>query len=407
MLRSYKVVPNLGGNFKTLRELRGNGIKENELYLICKDLCKSFDHEIIHEKIKLPELDNYLTDKNIGDEINQFYVQIFSVENKDINKLNQDKQAISITLFDWMQDHPESTQKYLPFFKTEENRVRLLNLKVVNNLHEDSKKYKEITNIMEECGLSKEDLQDLQKIKNKLKSLKSLEELEPLLTNYKDGNNLAFGNNDIDDEFFKNKSSEYIANENICINIEDLDNETKEKYNQAYKLRNRETFAVIERQILQMIGDAGEIGAFQQLKEDYKKRGYIQKMENNNEIMLHNNKINESIFIKLCNDNFIKQPGYDILVKINRNGEEKIKYYEIKTHTKNSIKKEEIKLSYQQFKLYREKKNDFIVMMMTVYNVGNSWIAKEEIRFDPFYNYEGKNVIPENMDYVFHYINGN
>ena len=407
MLRSYKVVPNLGGNFKTLRELRGNGIKENELYLICKDLCKSFDHEIIHEKIKLPELDNYLTDKNIGDEINQFYVQIFSVENKDINKLNQDKQAISITLFDWMQDHPESTQKYLPFFKTEENRVRLLNLKVVNNLHEDSKKYKEITNIMEECGLSKEDLQDLQKIKNKLKSLKSLEELEPLLTNYKNGNNLAFANNDIDDEYFKNKSSEYIANENICINIEDLDNETKEKYNQAYKLRNRETFAVIERQILQMIGDAGEIGAFQQLKEDYKKRDYILKMENNNEIMLHNNKINESIFIKLCNDNFVKQPGYDILVKINRNGEEKIKYYEIKTHTKNSIKKEEIKLSYQQFKLYREKKNDFIVMMMTAYNVGNSWIAKEEIRFDPFYNYEGKNVIPENMDYVFHYINGN
>ena len=228
-LRLNKVIPNLGGDFKTLRELKGNGINEKELYSICKDLCKSFDDEIIHEKIKLPELDNFLTDKNIGEEINKFYVQVFSVENKDINKLNQDKQAISITLFDWMQDHPELTQKYMPFFRTEENRARLLNLKVVNDLHEDSKKYKEISNIMEEFGINKE---DFLRIRDKLKRL---DELESLLKNSTNDNNLV--NRNADNEYFKNKSSEYITNENICISIEDLDDETRKN---IIKLVNQE-----------------------------------------------------------------------------------------------------------------------------------------------------------------------
>ena len=154
-----------------------------------------------------------------------------------------------------------------------------------------------------------------------------------------------------------------------------------------------------------MIGDAGEIGAFKKLKEDYKNKGYIIERENSNEIWFCNDEINENVYIKLCNDNSFKQPGYDILLKISKNGEDKIKYYEVKTHTRNSIKRDEIKLSYQQFKLYREKKEDFIVMLMTAYGGGNSWTAEEEVRFDPFYNYEGKNVIPENMDYIFHYKN--
>ena len=138
---SSRSIPNCKGEFKKLKELYGNKIKEDELYSIYKKLGKTFDDSIIHKEIKLDDLHDSRTDKDVAKGIEDYYIKIFIIDKIDINRVDEDIKAISIGLFDWMEKNKEKVQNLMEFFKDKLNRARLLDLTVVNTLHEKSKFY--------------------------------------------------------------------------------------------------------------------------------------------------------------------------------------------------------------------------------------------------------------------------
>ena len=80
-----------------------------------------------------------------------------------------------------------------------------------------------------------------------------------------------------------------------------------------------------------------------------------------------------------------------------------MKYFEVKTHTVNSIYKRKIKLTYKQYCMSRINQNYCVIVMEAIF-FGNDEIKCEVNKiFDPFYSYEGKEVIPEDRDYNFEF----
>ena len=157
--------------------------------------------------------------------------------------------------------------------------------------------------------------------------------------------------------------------------------------------------------LLQKIGDAGEHAAYLYLIEEYKKKGFIQDGQKNNFniVKLTKKNCDDSVEIKLCNTSFSKQPGYDIEIIIKENGELIIKYVEIKTHTKSSVQRGKIKLSYQQFCMHRKYKDYYTVIVMKALFYGDEIKCELNKNFDPFYSYEGNEVRPEYRDYCFEF----
>ena len=156
--------------------------------------------------------------------------------------------------------------------------------------------------------------------------------------------------------------------------------------------------------MFQRIGNAGEKAAYEYLIEEYKKKEYFQKENENdlNFIKLYRKNCNDFVEIKLCNTFIYKQPGYDIEIIIQENGQKITKYVEVKTHTINSILNGKIKLSYEQYCLSRGNK-DYIVIVMKAFFSGNEIKCELNKKFDPFYSYEGKEVRPEQREYIFEF----
>ena len=379
---SSRIILNCKGEFKTLKELYGNKIKEDELYSIYKKLGKTFDDSIIHKEINLDDLHESRTDKDVAEGIEEYYKQIFLIDEKDINRVSEDIKAISIGLFDWMEKNKEKVQNLMKFFKDEKNRARLLDLTVVNKLHEKSKLYdafRKFFNNDEECNNF---------IKNNLNGNMIMD-----IINYVNRSKNIFDRNSFDLDIFKNNIfGKIIKNYNVYICLDDLPPNIKNQYNNNYE------------QLLQIIGNAGEKAAYNYLIEEYKKEDYFQK-ENEKDFnctkLYKKNKI-DYVEIKLCNSDIYKQPGYDIEIIINENGQKITRYVEVKTHTISSILGGIIRLSYNQYCLSRGNK-DYIVIVMKAFFSGNEIKCELNKKFDPFYSYEGKEVRPEQREYIYFY----
>ena len=105
----------------------------------------------------------------------------------------------------------------------------------------------------------------------------------------------------------------------------------------------------------------------------------------------------------MCNTTISKNPGYDIEIIINENGGTITKYVEVKTHTINSIESGKIKLSYQQYSMFRKYKDYYSVIVMKAFFLGDEIKCELNKNFDPFYAYEFNEVIPESRDYCFEF----
>ena len=367
-----RIIPNCQGEFKKIKDLYGNKIKEDELYSIYKKLGKTFDDSIIHKEINLDDLSKYYDDKNVADEIENYYRQIFEIDGKDINRVSDDIKAISIELFDWMKKNEEKVQNLMNYFKKEINRARLLDLTVVNKLHEKSKIYDKLLTLFENENefkdyMNKDNL--FTEFFDFLKNKKLNENNCKVYANYDDFNCKVYVNYDDLSDYFKN----------------------------IYKF-NKEDF-------LQRIGDAGEKEAYEYLIREYNKKGFIQveQKDNTNSVKLRKKNCNDYVEIKLCNTINSKQPGYDIEIIINEEGGTITKYVEVKTHTKSCVLSGKIKLSYQQFCTYRKYKDYYVVMVMKALFNNDEIICELNKNFDPFYSYEGNEVRPENRDYCFEF----
>ena len=121
-----------------------------------------------------------------------------------------------------------------------------------------------------------------------------------------------------------------------------------------------------------------------------------------NYIKLYNKNNIDYVELKLCNSGIYKQPGYDIEIIINENGQKITRYVEVKTHTISSILRGIIRLSYNQYCLSRGNK-DYIVIVMKAFFSGNEIKCELNKKFDPFYSYEGKEVRPEQREYIFEF----
>jgi len=265
--------------------------------------------------------------------------------------------AISIGLFDWMEKNEEKTKKLMEYFKDKINRARLLDLTVVNTLHEKSK----LHDILSKYFQSEEEMIDF------------------------------FENMPIDDflKFIKKGKENIINNDKVIINIDDIPKN-------IYSYYKENDFSAL----LEIIGNAGEKAAFEYFIEEYKKQGFILEGKNND--------ISKVKLIKRDNDDFVKiiwfkNYGYDIEIIVNEKGIITNKYIEVKTHTENSIKSGTIKLSYEQYLMSRKHKTNYSVIVMKAFFFGNDIKCKFNKIFNSFYLYEGDELRPERRDYIFEF----
>ena len=304
----------------------------------------------------------------------------------DINRVDEHIKAISIGLFDWMEKNKEKVQKLMNYFKEKTKRLRLLDLTVVETLHEKSKFY----DLFKKYFENEEEFKNFSKDEDKIRRI-----IEYYLKEQERMRNNTFRNNNVFPIFYSNfyDSPENTNYFKVYINFNDLSN----YFIKSYKDKDEE--------LLQKIGDAGEHYAYLYLIEEYKKKGYIQDdQENNfNSIKLTKKNCNDFVEIKLCNTSFSKQPGYDIKIINKENGKVITKYVEVKTHTKTSIYRGKIKLSYEQFCTYRKYKDYYTVIVMTALFYGDEIKCELNRNFDTFYFYEGNEVRPQYGDYCFEF----
>ena len=78
-----------------------------------------------------------------------------------------------------------------------------------------------------------------------------------------------------------------------------------------------------------------------------------------------------------------------------------IKYVEVKTHTINSIKSGEIKLSYNQYYMSRKNKDNYSVIVMKASFFDDKIECELNRYFDPFYFYEFNGISPEHREYFY------
>jgi hypothetical protein len=364
---SSRIIPNCEGEFKFIKDLYGNKIEEDELYSISKKLGKSFDENIIHKDIKLDDLGKSYTDKEVAKGIEDYYMKLFFEEKKDINSVDENIKAISIGLFDWMEKNEEKVQNLMGFFKDKINRARLLDLTVVNKLHEKSKFLDEFKNYLSE---------------------------EVFESFFKNGFSKKGFNDFID--FIKNgkkeKNSKIINNDHVYINIDDLSKNLWNMYIDDKDL------------LLRRIGKEGEKAAFKYLIKEYNNKGFIQENNENNNlnnIILFKHDSKDFVEIKLCDSFNYNQSGYDIEICINENDKKVIKYVEVKTHTINSIKSGEIKLSYNQYYMSRKNKDNYSVIVMKASFFDDKIECEFNRYFDPFYFYEFNGISPEHREYFY------
>ena len=145
----------------------------------------------------------------------------------DINRVNEDIKAISIGLFDWMEKNEEKVQKLMQFFKDKLNRARLLDLTVVNTLHEKSKFYDKFKAFFE----------DEEEFNNLLENGLTNEVINIFIKLLKNKNNSNAFSNEIFQrnhnygyEEFSNENFQENKNYNVYINWDDLPISIKNKY---------------------------------------------------------------------------------------------------------------------------------------------------------------------------------
>ena len=114
---------------------------------------------------------------------------------------------------------------------------------------------------------------------------------------------------------------------------------------------------------------------------------------------LTKNNCDDFVEIKLCKNN----PRYDIEIIINENGGIITKFVEVKTHTINSKLRGKIKLSYQQYCMFRKNRDYYSVIVMKALLFEDEIKCELSKNFDPFFSCEGKEVRPECRDYYFEF----
>jgi hypothetical protein len=142
--------------------------------------------------------------------------------------------------------------------------------------------------------------------------------------------------------------------------------------------------------LLRRIGKEGEKAAFKYLIGEYNKKGFIQENNENNNLnnlILFKHDSKDFVEIKLCDSFNYYQSGYDIEICIYENDKKVTKYVEVKTHTINSIKRGEIKLTYNQYSMSRKNKDYYSVIVMRALFFDDKIECELNRFFDPFYFY--------------------
>ena len=291
-----------------------------------------------------------MTNEDVANDINNYFVNLFTVENKDINQAEEIVQAAGITLYDYL-DTSENAELF-KYFANADNRARLLNLKIVSNL---SRKSKILDNLCTRFNI--DDVEDLETLVNNTNSLHEL------------------AVNILTPELVDTVMSEAIPPTfDVGINIYDLPEEMQELWFNSDK-KNKEK---LKEEFRQKVGDTGEAAARDFLEKQYLDKGYTLESKDIHAIHLIKDDSKVSIYL----NNFVdsKQEGFDIRVDVDGVSE----YFEIKSHTVRSKLRGTFKLSKAQYRQYIHDRSHFNVLLMLIDTTTEDFKGEVEMAAMPF-----------------------
>ncbi len=312
------VYPDQNGKLEYLTDLRKDDI-ENE---VLKSILAAFsdidenndiynmllDRKIINTHQFIPSYSESEIAQRIGNVISSI------LSKGSLSEAPEHHQEACSKLLSFIRQNPDKAPSYFPSFYNEEDQMKLLTPGAAVKLQREADDFRVLMEILEE--------EDVEEVKKKLKRWKQLEDVEET-----DSSRL----------YYDPDSDVYFGDD-----LYGCDND-----------------------FLREIGTAGEKYAYREIRDLLTDMGYISEEANENICRMHmmdGDKKTELELIYADHDDY-HQPGYDIMVKMQpENGNEMIHYFEVKTHTPQSIRRGMINLSNTQMKLAARYPYNYNVM---------------------------------------------
>ena len=318
------IYPDQEGKFVPLYSLKKDGIKEKTLKEIAYALrglseqC-NFYRKLLHKEISGETVTVAVcSDREVAMEINNVVTQLLARQN--LSDAEMEYQEACSMLLTWIQEHPAEAGEYFPAFSKEEDQMKLLTPRAAVRIQQKANRLEKIMNLLD-CGSEEDPEEMIQKL------LERQEMLERALTetNCETGQSKDF----VEEESGVTLEEAFLKE----MGWTDLEEDTL-------------------RQKCREIGILGEKYVLTCVKNYYRKQGLTVSEDTDSRILLQGGNGSEARTVRLeYPDNATyHQAGWDIRVTDSTTDATVQEYIEIKTHTRKSYVRNQIRLSNEQMK---------------------------------------------------------
>lgn len=318
------IYPNQEEIFVPLYSLKQDGIKEKTLKEIAYALrglserC-NFYRKLLHEEIRGEAVTVAVcSDREVAMEINNVVTQLLARQNLSDAEM-EDQEACSM-LLTWIQEHPAEAGEYFPAFSKEEDQMKLLTPRAAVRIQQKANRLEKIMNLLDCC--SEEDPEEMiQKLLERQEMLEhALKETDPMTGQSKDFVEEESGVT-LEEAFLKE------------MGWTDLEEDTL-------------------RQKCREIGILGEKYVLACVKNYYRRQGLTVSEDTDSRILLQggNGGVPRTVRLEYPDNATYHQAGWDIRVTDSTTDATVQEYIEIKTHTRKSYVRNQIRLSNEQMK---------------------------------------------------------
>ena len=318
------IYPDQEGKFVPLYSLKKDGIKEKTLKEIAYALrglseqC-NFYRKLLHKEICGETVTAVVcSDREVAMEINNVVTQLLARQN--LSDAEMEYQEACSMLLTWIQEHPAEAGEYFPAFSKEEDQMKLLTPRAAVRIQQKANRLEKIMNLLD-CGREEDPEELIQKL------LERQEMLERTLkeTNFETGQSKDF----VEEESGVTLEEAFLKEMGWL----DLEEDTL-------------------RQKCREIGILGEKYVLTCVKNYYRKQGLTVSEDTDSRILLQGGNGSEARTVRLeYPDNATyHQAGWDIRVTDSTINVTTQEYIEIKTHTRKSYVRKQIRLSNEQMK---------------------------------------------------------
>lgn len=316
--------PNQEGKFAPLYSLKQDGIKEKTLKEIAYALrglseqC-NFYRKLLHKEICGERVTAAVcSDREAAMEINNVVTQLLARQN--LSDAEMEYQEACSMLLTWIQEHPTEAGEYFPAFSREEDQMKLLTPRAAVRIQQKANQLEKIMNLLD-CSRQEDPEEMIQKLLERQKMLeRTLKETAPV----------AEQPNDFVEEESGVILEEAFLKEMGWLGLEE------------------DTL----RQKCREIGILGEKYVLTSVKNYYIKQGMIVSENTDSKILLQggNGGIPRTVRLEYPDNATYHQAGWDIRVTDSTTDATVQEYIEVKTHTRNSYVRKQIRLSNEQMK---------------------------------------------------------